>query len=530
MPEARKTALGMEEETEPVVEMKGIVKTFPGVVANDHIDFEVRAGEIHALLGENGAGKTTLMNILFGIYQPDEGEIYVRGKRVEIRSPRDAMRLGIGMVHQHFMLVEKHTVAENIALGFATKFILPTRQVIRKIREFSERYGLTVDPNAYIWQLSAGEQQRVEIIKALYRGADILILDEPTSVLTPKETKEFFSILMKMKEEGKAIIFITHKLDEVFAISDRVTVLRKGKVVGRLKTSETNKGELAKLMVGREVLFSIEKRPVKKGRPILEVIDLHAMDDSGLPALKGISIRILSGEILGLAGVAGNGQKELFEVLAGLRKATKGRIVVDGIDVTNSSPRRISELGVAHIPGERLRYGLVPNMSVAENLVLKKYYRNPFKIGFVLNKEQIVNDAKNLMEEYQIIAPSHKTTAKLLSGGNIQRMILARELSARPKLIIAAHPTSGLDVAATEYIRMRLLEERERGAAILLISEDLDELLMMSDRIAVIFEGEIMGEMTAEEADVGRIGLMMAGVRAGVSTTPPYRKGLAGES
>ena len=508
-----KTALREEKEEEPVVEMKGIVKTFPGVVANDHIDFEVRAGEIHALLGENGAGKTTLMNILFGIYQPDEGEIYVRGTRVDIRSPRDAMRLGIGMVHQHFMLVEKHTVAENIALGFATKFFFPTEEIARKIREFSERYGLTVDPHAYIWQLSAGEQQRVEIIKALYRGADILILDEPTSVLTPKETNEFFSILRRMKEEGKAIIFITHKLDEVFAVSDRVTVLRKGKVIGKLKTAETNKKELARLMVGREVLFRLEKEPIRKGKTVLEVIDLYALNDKGLPALKGVSFAIAEGEILGLAGVAGNGQKELVEVLTGLRKAEGGKVVIRGVDVTNSSPRRIAELGVAHIPEERLKHGLVPNMSVAENLILKRYYRQPYCDKFFIDKRKVLEDAENLIDEFNIMTPSPMTPAKLLSGGNIQRLILARELAGSPYVIIAAHPTYGLDVGATEYIRRILLKERKRGSAILLVSEDLEEIMELSDRIAVIFEGEIMGILPAEKANLEDIGLMMAGAK-----------------
>lgn len=514
MPEARgKTALREEKGEKLVVEMRGIVKTFPGVVANDHIDFEVRAREIHALLGENGAGKTTLMNILFGIYQPDEGEIYVKGKRVEIRSPRDAMHLGIGMVHQHFMLVEKHTVAENIALGFATKFFFPTEEIARKIRDFSEKYGLTVDPNAYIWQLSAGEQQRVEIIKALYRGADILILDEPTSVLTPKETKELFSILKRMREEGKAIIFITHKLDEVFAISDRVTVLRKGKVIGKLKTAETNKKELARLMVGREVLFRLEREPVQKGKVVLEVIDLHALNDKGLPALKGVSFTIAEGEILGLAGVAGNGQKELVEVITGLRKAERGNVLIRGVNVTNASPRRISELGVAHIPEKRLKHGLVPNMSVAENLILKRYYKQPYCNKLFIDKKKVLKDAEKLIDEFNIMTPNPITPAKLLSGGNIQRLILARELAGSPEVIIAAHPTYGLDVGATEYIRKILLKERKRGSAILLVSEDLEEIMELSDRIAVMFEGEIMGILPTEKANLEDIGLMMAGAK-----------------
>ncbi|RLG45678.1 MAG: heme ABC transporter ATP-binding protein, partial [Thermoproteota archaeon] len=346
-----------------------------------------------------------------------------------------------------------------------------------------------------------------------YRGADILILDEPTSVLTPKETNELFSILKRMREEGKAIIFITHKLDEVFAISDRVTVLRKGKVIGKLKTSETNKKELARLMVGREVLFRLEREPVQKGKIVLEVIDLHALNDKGLPALKGVSFTIAEGEILGLAGVAGNGQKELVEVLTGLRKAEKGKVLIRGVDVTNASPRRIAELGVAHIPEERLKHGLVPNMSVAENLILKRYYKQPYCDKFFIDKKKVLKDAEELIDKFKIMTPSPMTPAKLLSGGNIQRLILARELAGSPDVIIAAHPTYGLDVGATEYIRKILLKERKRGSAILLVSEDLEEIMELSDRIAVMFEGEIMGILPAEKANLEDIGLMMAGAK-----------------
>jgi len=492
--------------------MKGIVKRFPGVVANDHVDFEARAGEIHALLGENGAGKTTLMNILYGIYRPDEGEIYVKGKRASIRSPRDAIGLGIGMVHQHFMLVYPHTVAENIVLGLSSSsFFFPAREVRERIREFSKKYGLEVDPEARIWQLSAGEQQRVEIIKALYRGADILILDEPTTMLAPGEVGELFATLRRMAGEGRTIIFITHKLDEVMAISDRVTVLRRGRVVATRNTAETDKRELTRMMVGREVLFHLERKPARKGEVVLEVEGLHALNDKGLPALKGVSFAVCEGEILGIAGVAGNGQRELVEVITGLRRAVKGRVSILGEDVTNRPPGEIAERGVAHIPEERIRMGLVPNMSVAENLILKNYRCPPCSSRLFLNLPFIGQHAEELISEYNIVTPSKETPAKLLSGGNIQRLILARELSEEPRLIVAAHPTYGLDVGATEHIRQLLLKQREEGAAVLLVSEDLEEIMQMSDRIAVMFEGNIVGIVDTKGAKVEEIGMMMAG-------------------
>jgi simple sugar transport system ATP-binding protein len=493
--------------------MEGIVKRFPGVVANDGIDFEVRAGEVHALLGENGAGKTTLMNILYGIYRPDEGRIYVRGQPVTIRSPRDAIALGIGMVHQHFMLVHSHTVAENILLGLPdSHFVFPVRAVTEKVAELSERYGLKVDPSAPIWQLSAGEQQRVEIVKALYRGAEVLILDEPTSMLTPGEAKELFAILRRMAQEGRAVIFITHKLEEVMAVSDRVTVLRQGRVVDTRDTAETDERELARMMVGREVLFHLDKAPVEQGAVVLAVEGVWALNDKGVPALRDVSLTVREGEILGIAGVAGNGQRELVEVITGLRPATKGRVLIGGEDVTNCSPREILEKGVAHIPEERMRMGLIPNLSVAENLILKEYRDPPFCKGLFLDPASIEKHARELIAAYRIVTPSERTPAKLLSGGNIQRLILARELSTNPRLVVAAHPTYGLDVGATEHIRQLLLEQRERGAAILLVSEDLEEILSMSDRIAVMFEGRIMGVLEAEQADLEVIGAMMAGL------------------
>ncbi len=501
------------EGREPLVRMVGIVKRFPGVIANDHVDFNLFPGEIHALLGENGAGKTTLMNILYGIYQPDEGEIYVKGRKVEIRNPKDAMKLGIGMVHQHFLLIEKHTVAENIALGFAKRIVNPLDEIKARIREFAEKYNLKVDPDAYIWQLSVGEQQKVEIIKSLCAGAEILILDEPTSVLTPQEANDLFNILRRMRAEGKGIVFITHKLAEVFAVADRVTVMRKGRVVGTLPVEKATRGDLARMMVGREVVFTVERRSAKVGKPVLEVENLVVLGDRGKEAVRGVSFQVREGEILGVAGVAGNGQRELVHAIVGLRKVKSGTVRILGVDTTNKSPREIAELGVGHIPEERLKYGIVPNLSVAENSILKSYYKSPYRKGLTIDYSEVRRNAENLINEYGIAVPSPETPAKLLSGGNMQKLIVGRELKRRPKLIIASNPTFGLDVGATEYIRKILLEQRDAGAAILLISGDLDEVLQLSDRIAVMFNGQFMGIVRPEEVTVEEIGLMMSGVR-----------------
>jgi simple sugar transport system ATP-binding protein len=493
--------------------MHGIVKRFPGVLANDHISFEARSGEIHALLGENGAGKTTLMNILYGLYHPDEGEILVRGRRVTIQSPRDAIALGIGMVHQHFRLVDTHTVAENVVLGLPGTFFFPDRSAHGKLQEFSAKYGLSVDPDAHIWQLSAGEQQRVEIVKALYRGADILILDEPTSMLTPGEIEDLMVVVRRMAADGHTVIFITHKLDEVFATSDRVTVLRKGSVVATQETAKTDKSALARMMVGREVLFRLHKEPAQAGEMVLQVEGLHALNDKGLPVLKNVSFTVSAGEILGIAGVAGNGQRELAETLAGLRPSTRGEVLLRGQEATNQRPRFLIEQGLCYVPGERLA-GLVPNLSVAENLVLKNYCQAPFTRGALLNYEAINDHADHLVERYAVDTPHRDTPVRLLSGGNVQRVVLARETCSEPTLLIAAHPTSGLDVGATEYIRQLLLEQRDQGTAVLLISEDLDEVLQLSDRIAVMFEGQTMGILSADQADLETIGMMMAGATA----------------
>jgi len=509
---------------EVVVEMRGITKRFPGVVANDHVNFDVRAGEIHALLGENGAGKTTLMNILYGLYQPDEGEIYIRGKKVSIKSPKGAIDFGIGMVHQHFMLVPPLSVTENIILGLKSPKgqFLDLEGAEKKITEFSQRYGLTVDPKAKIWQLSVGEQQRVEILKALYRGAQVLILDEPTSVLTPLEIKDLMAILKRMAKEGLAIVpFITHKLPEVMAISDRVTVLRAGKVVSTIETKRTNKEDLAKKMVGRGVLFRLQRRHVKKGKVVLEVKGLQALSDKGLPALKGVSFSLREGEILGIAGVAGNGQRELAEVIAGLRKSTGGRILILGRDMANCSPAEVIDAGAGYIPEDRLETGLVMDFSIAENLILKTHHKPPFaynwffpfRKNWFLNRKEVNKHAEKLISDFNVVTPSKDVPAKHLSGGNLQRLILARELSTNPKVIVAAQPTRGLDVGATEYIRKILMEQTTKGAGVLLISEDLDEVIMMSDRIAVMYEGEIMGIVPATKAKIEDIGQMMAGVK-----------------
>lgn len=500
----------LSSEPELAVEMRGIVKRFPDVVANDRVDLDVRVGEVHALLGENGAGKTTLMNILFGIYHADAGEIRIRGAPTVIRSPKDAIRLGIGMIHQHFRLVATHTVAENVVLGLPASFLFPDRRIRGQIAALAHKYGMRADPEARIWQLSAGEQQRVEILKALFRGASILILDEPTSMLTPGETKDLLATLRRMAGEGQTIIFISHKLEEVLAVSDRVTVMRNGKKVATLETAQTDERELARLMVGREVLFRLQRRPAEIGEVALCLKDLHALNDKGFPALKGVSLDVHGGEIVGIAGVAGNGQRELVETLIGLREAAGGKVFLNGRDVTRSSPRERMDLGLACVPGERLT-ALIPNLSVAENLILKCYRRPPVARGPFLDRGAIASFADRLIAEYEIMTPSRKVPLRLLSGGNIQRALLAREISCQPSVLIAAHPTSGLDVGATETIWQLLLEQRQRGVAVLLVSEDLEEILTLSDRMAVIFEGVIMGVLATAQADLEEIGLMMAG-------------------
>ncbi len=496
------------------VEMRGITKRFPGVLANDRADLHLSQGEVLALLGENGAGKSTLMNVLAGLYQPDEGQVFVQGRPVQLRSPRDAIGLGIGMVHQHFMLAESLTVAENVILGLeSASTVLHLDRVGKELLDLSERYGLHVDPSAYIWQLSVGEQQRVEILKLLYRGADILILDEPTAVLTPQESAELAATLRQMVDEGKSIIFITHKLDEVMAFADRVVVLRSGRVEASTPIADTSKTELARLMVGREVLFRLDKCESAPGDAALEVEDLEALNEKGLPALRKASFRICQGEILGIAGVAGNGQRELAEVITGLRPATGGCVRVRGRDITGASPLEVIQAGVSHIPGDRLGMGMVPNLPISDNLGLKAYREPPLARGPLLDGRALRRFALRLIEAFNIATPSSETEARLLSGGNQQKMVLAREITAGRGILVAVYPSRGLDVGATETVRGLLLQQREDGAGILLISEDLDELLGLSDRVAVFFAGEVMGIVSPDEATREQIGLMMAGQR-----------------
>ncbi len=495
-----------------VVQLRAITKRFPGVLANHNVDIELYPAEVLALLGENGAGKSTLMNVLVGLYRPDAGEIIVHDRRVEIHSPRDAAELGIGMVHQNFKLVPTMTVAQNIILGLPDLPLVPDlSEIERRILEFSERYGLKVDPQAYIWQLSVGEQQRVEILKLIYRGANVLILDEPTAVLTPQEAEDLGRVLSVMRAEGKSIIFITHKMGEVVAFSDRVCVLRHGEVVAAKKTAETDPRELARLMVGREVLFRLEKRAATPGSPVLVLKDIGCLNDKGLPALRGVSFTLRQGEILGIAGVAGNGQQELAEVVTGLRPITRGKVWINEQDLTNCTPLDAIRSGVSHIPADRMGMGSVGDMAVADNIAMKGYRSPPLGQRGLLNRQRIREFARSMIEVFQISTPSPQTYVKFLSGGNIQKTILAREIDACAGLLVAVYPSRGLDVGATEAVRMRLLEQRDAQRAVLLISEDLDELRSVSDRIAVLYEGKLMGTLPADEADVETLGLMMAG-------------------
>ncbi len=503
------------KQGETVLELRNITKRFPGVLANDHINFDVKAGEVHALLGENGAGKTTLMNIIYGLYQPDEGEIYLRGKKVVISSPLDAIALGIGMVHQRFKLVPSLTVTENIILGLKEGGnIGRKKRVVERIEKLSEKFSLQVDPHARIWQLSAGEKQRVEILKMLYRDAQILVLDEPTSILTPAEAEQLSLLLRRMATEEMAVVpFITHKLPEVIATSDRVTVLRRGRVVEEIRTDRTNPRDLARKMVGKSVLFHLEKPEVVIGEPVLEIKNLQALNDKGFEALNGISLTIREGEILGIAGVAGNGQSELAEVIAGMRPVLSGKIILLGKDITNLSTRKRIEKGLGHIPEEYMM-GIVPDFSVADNLVLDKYFEEPFTHRWGLDRKAVDRFAEEMIPRYNIRTPSKETPAIHLSGGNLQKLILAREISHHPRLLITNLPTHGLDVGATEFIQNQLLALKREQCAILLISEDLDEILSISDRIAVLYEGRITGIMPAGEAKKDTIGALMAGIES----------------
>lgn len=500
-----------------VIEMRGITKIFPGVVANDNVNFELRKGEIHALLGENGAGKTTLMKILYGLYTPTKGKIFVNGPRVEIDSPNKAIYLGIGMVHQHFMLVPPFTVAENIVLGSepSKMGVLNTEETIRRVEEISEQYGLAVDPRAKVQDISVGMQQRVEILKALYRGADVLILDEPTAVLTPQEVQELIAIMDKLTSEGKSIIFITHKLKEVKAICNRVTTIRRGKLIGTVETADVDTRDLAKMMVGRDVILEVEKEPAKPGEVILKVDNVHALNDRGLPALEGTTFEVRAGEILGIAGVEGNGQSELTEVITGLRPLQEGQVELNGKNISNISTRKRIGSGISYIPEDRHKRGLVLDFSLSENMILGHHYKAPFSKGINLNYPSIQANARELIEEFDIRTPNEEVLAKNLSGGNQQKVIIARELSRNPELLIAAQPTRGVDVGAIEFIHKRIVEQRDAGKAVLLISLELDEILSLSDRIAVIYEGQIVDILDAKDATEEELGLMMAGAKTG---------------
>jgi simple sugar transport system ATP-binding protein len=498
-----------------VLEARGITKRFPGVVANEHIDFDIRAGEIHAILGENGAGKSTLMKILFGLLQPDGGEIYVQGEKVAFRSPLDAIELGIGMVHQDRKLIPAHSVLENIILGHPKAGAVPDMKKTRdEINELCDRYGFKIDLKAKVWQLSEGEKQVVEILKTLYRGAKILILDEPTSALAPPETEKLLESIRFMTGDNLALVpFITHKLPIVLAVSDRVTVLRRGKVTARLRTAEATESSLAKEMVGREVVFRIEHVEVERGKPILEVEHLSALNDKDQLALKGVSFTVHEGEIFGIAGVSGNGQQVLAEVLAGLRKAEAGRVSIDGVDLSRASSLERWKKGMGYIPSDRVNVGSIGTLSLVENALMNYYFDGAYVSWGFVDFPKTRELTENLIAEYDIATPSPDILAKSLSGGNLQKLILARVLSRNPRLIIANLPTQGLDVGATEFVQNKLLEAKRQHAAILLISEDLDEILSLSDRVAPVYEGEFMGIVPIEDAKMEDIGAMMAGMK-----------------
>ncbi|MFO7715353.1 ABC transporter ATP-binding protein [Desulfosarcina sp.] len=496
------------------LEMINITKSFQGVRANDTITLKVSSGEILGLLGENGAGKTTLMNILYGIYQPDAGEIRVNGHRISIDSPKASIDHGIGMVHQHFMLIQNHTVIENVALGYARAPVLfPQKKIRQNIVSFSEKFNFNIDPDKKIWQLSAGEQQRVEIIKALVNGAGLLILDEPTSVLTPQETRDFFQVLEKMRKDGQMIILISHKLDEIKKLCDRVTVLRKGRVVGHASTEKMDKRSLARMMIGRDVIFSFSREKMPRKERVLEVADVKVDGDKGFPVVNGISFEIYRNEIFGIAGVAGNGQRELVEAITGLRRVTHGRIRINAIDITNQSPRKIHNTGVSHVPEERIRFGIVPNLFLYENAILKQHHQKKFSRRAFLAYGRIKAHTRQLIKDFQVATPSIHVQTKNLSGGNIQKLILGREIADNPDLLVASHPTYGLDVGATEYLRNQLLKRRAEGGAVLLVSEDLDEIFALCDRVAVIFQGKFMGILESDDSRIADIGLMMAGTK-----------------
>lgn len=497
-----------------VVEMKNITKKFGAFVANDNIDLTIHKGEIHALLGENGAGKTTLMNILYGLYQPTSGDVYINGEKIESVNPNVAIKKGIGMVHQHFMLVETFTVVENIVLGIEETNsigVIDIAKATKKVEELSKKYGLYVEPNALIHDISVGMQQRVEILKALYRGADILILDEPTAVLTPQEIEEIMEIMRNLTEQGKTVIIITHKLKEIKQAADYCTIIRRGKKVGTVKVNEVTEEELASMMVGRDVSFKVDKKDKEFGDTVLEIDNLYVKDNRGLDAVKGLYLTVKSGEILGIAGVDGNGQKELLEALTGLRKIESGQVTMNGRNIANLSPREIIDSGINNIPEDRQKRGLVLDFTVAENLILENYHEKPFSQKGRLNHKKISGHAIELMEKFDIRPRNDKQLAGELSGGNQQKVILAREITNDPEVLIAAQPTRGLDVGAIEYVHRYLIEQRNKEKAVILVSFELDEIMDVSDRIAIIYDGKIVDIIDANDADEKTIGLLMAG-------------------
>lgn len=498
---------------EKVIEMNGITKIFPGTVANDNVYFDLNAGETHVLLGENGAGKTTLMNVLYGLYQPEKGVIKVKGNEVKITNPNDAIKLGIGMVHQHFMLVHNFTVTENIVLGSEPKkgLKLDIGKARNDVKNLANKYGFNIDPDAVIEDISVGQQQKVEILKALFRGAQILILDEPTAVLTPQEIIELGVIIDNLKKEGKSVILITHKLKEVMSMSERVTIIRRGKVTGTVNTKDTSIDELAELMVGRKVNLIVEKEEAKVGDVVLKVEKLNALDQRGLPAIENLNLEVHGGEILGLAGVDGNGQSEFIEVITGLRKPKSGSIMLKGKDIYAKTPREILDSGVGHIPEDRHKRGLILKYSLFENAILGKHHKKPFSNGIFMNYKEIRENCEMLVEEFDVRTPNIDVNASALSGGNQQKLIAAREITKNPDFIIAAQPTRGLDVGAIEYIHKRLVQERDKGKAVLLVSLELDEVLALSDRIAVMYDGEIVGILDRKDADEQKLGILMAG-------------------
>ena len=497
--------------TETILAVDRVTKRFPGVVANDAVSVDIHRGEIHCVLGENGAGKTTLADILYGVYRPDEGTVTFRGEPLELHTPGDAIAAGIGMVHQHFELVPPMSVVENVVIGTSASQWLDLSEVRGRLNEFFHNYDVEIDPDAEVGRLSVGEQQWVEIFKTLYFGVEILILDEPTAVLTPQGVQELFRILRRMRDEGLTIILITHKLKEVMELSDRVTVLRLGKVVGTVNTADVEMRDLAQMMVGREVLFQFDKERSDPGEPVVEVDEIHLASVTGRGSLKGLSLTVHTGEVVGLAGVSGNGQNALFDALVGVEKPSSGTIRIGGVDTADLSANRIAQLGVASVPADRIAQGLLMDFRVKENLVLGRHRSRPFSRGGVLNRGAIDGFAAESIEGFDIRTPSSSQPTKTLSGGNLQKVIMARELSGEPRLLVAHQPTRGLDISASEYVRRRLLEERDRGAGVLLMSEDLDEIFQLSDRIAVIYDGRIVSETTPEEADLESLGLSMAG-------------------